>query len=97
MIGTGAETESGVIFSMMQDVCPALVIYVATAYDLSTGGRTAKERQTPLQLNMDELAKELSFFSFGVISDIRLIGVFQWSWLEMCTIGASTYQRKSLH
>ena len=44
MIGTGAETESGVIFSMMQDVCPALVIYVATAYDLSTGGRTAKER-----------------------------------------------------
>jgi len=98
VIATGAETESGVIFSMMQDVCPALVIYAAVAYDLSTDGRTAKERRTPLQLmEHGELAKELSFFSFGVISVICLIGVFQSrSWLEMCTI-SGTYQRKSLH
>ncbi|KIM40407.1 hypothetical protein M413DRAFT_28877 [Hebeloma cylindrosporum] len=69
VIATGAETEFGVIFSMMQDV---------------------EERRTPLQLNMDELAKKLSFFSFGVIGVICLIGVLQSrSWLEMFTIGVS--------
>ncbi|KAH9485618.1 Calcium-transporting ATPase 1 [Psilocybe cubensis] len=69
VIATGAETEFGVIFSMMQDV---------------------EERRTPLQLNMDELAKKLSFMSFGVIGVICLIGVLQKrSWLEMFTIGVS--------
>ncbi|PPQ78974.1 hypothetical protein CVT25_002258, partial [Psilocybe cyanescens] len=69
VIATGAETEFGVIFSMMQDV---------------------EERRTPLQLNMDELAKKLSFLSFGVIGVICLIGVLQKrSWLEMFTIGVS--------
>ncbi|KAJ3486684.1 hypothetical protein NLJ89_g11789 [Agrocybe chaxingu] len=69
VIATGAQTEFGVIFSMMQDV---------------------EERRTPLQLNMDELAKKLSFMSFGVIGVICLIGVLQQrSWLDMFTIGVS--------
>ncbi|KJA28829.1 hypothetical protein HYPSUDRAFT_33216 [Hypholoma sublateritium FD-334 SS-4] len=69
VIATGAQTEFGVIFSMMQDV---------------------EERRTPLQLNMDELAKKLSLLSFGVIGVICLIGVIQKrSWLEMFTIGVS--------
>ncbi|KAG6891163.1 hypothetical protein C0992_009777 [Termitomyces sp. T32_za158] len=69
VIATGAATEFGVIFSMMQDV---------------------EEKRTPLQLSMDELAKKLSFMSFGVIGIICLIGVLQRrSWLEMFTIGVS--------
>lgn len=37
---------------------------------------------------MDELAKKLSFLSFGIIGVICLIGVLQKrSWLEMFTIG----------
>lgn len=37
---------------------------------------------------MDELAKKLSFMSFGIIGVICLIGVLQKrSWLEMFTIG----------
>jgi len=49
-----------------------------------------EERRTPLQLNMDELAKKLSFASFGVIGVICLIGVLQSrSWLEMFTIGGT--------
>jgi len=56
-----------------------------------------EERRTPLQLNMDELAKKLSFFSFGVIGVICLIGVLQnRSWLEMFTIGG-TYLRKYVY
>lgn len=69
MVGTGRETEFGVVFSMMQDV---------------------EEKRTPLQLAMDDLAKQLSIFSFGVIGVIVLIGVWQRrSWLEMFTIGVS--------
>lgn len=49
-----------------------------------------EERRTPLQLSMDELAKKLSFLSFGIIGVICLIGVLQQrSWLEMFTIGVS--------
>ncbi|KAG6830949.1 hypothetical protein H0H87_006710 [Tephrocybe sp. NHM501043] len=49
-----------------------------------------EEKRTPLQLSMDELAKKLSFMSFGVIGVICLIGVLQQrSWLEMFTIGVS--------
>ncbi|KAI0061869.1 Ca-transporting ATPase [Artomyces pyxidatus] len=49
-----------------------------------------EERRTPLQRNMDELAKKLSIISFGVIGVICLIGVLQHrSWLEMFTIGVS--------
>jgi len=47
-----------------------------------------EEKRTPLQLNMDELAKKLSIVSFGVIGIICLIGVLQKRpWLEMFTIG----------
>ncbi|KIR59640.1 calcium-transporting P-type ATPase, PMR1-type [Cryptococcus bacillisporus CA1873] len=69
VVGTGKDTEFGVIFSMMQDV---------------------EEKRTPLQLDMDDLAKQLSIFSFIVIGFIVLIGVIQKrDWLEMFTIGVS--------
>lgn len=46
------------------------------------------EKRTPLQLSMDELAKQLSILSFGIIGVICLIGVWQQrGWLEMFTIG----------
>ncbi|KAF5326538.1 hypothetical protein D9611_000185 [Ephemerocybe angulata] len=49
-----------------------------------------EEKRTPLQLNMDELAKKLSILSFGIIGVIVLVGVLQKrSWLEMFTIGVS--------
>ncbi|CAL1711624.1 unnamed protein product [Somion occarium] len=49
-----------------------------------------EEKRTPLQLSMDELAKKLSLFSFGVIGVICIIGVLQdRSWLDMFTIGVS--------
>ena len=49
-----------------------------------------EERRTPLQRNMDELAKKLSIISFGIIGIICLIGTFQRRpWLEMFTIGGS--------
>ncbi|KAI8377809.1 PMR1-type calcium-transporting P-type ATPase [Radiomyces spectabilis] len=47
-------------------------------------------RKTPLQISMNELGKQLSIFSFGVIAVIVLIGLIQRrSWLEMFTIGVS--------
>lgn len=50
-----------------------------------------EEKRTPLQLSMDELAKKLSLFSFGVIGIICIIGVLQSrSWLEMFTIGGTS-------
>ncbi|KAI0669531.1 calcium-transporting ATPase [Trametes maxima] len=49
-----------------------------------------EEKRTPLQLSMDELAKNLSFISFGIIGVICIIGVIQKrSWLDMFTIGVS--------
>ncbi|KAG8952440.1 High affinity Ca2+/Mn2+ P-type ATPase-like protein [Tulasnella sp. 424] len=69
VVGTGKDTEFGIIFEMMQDV---------------------SEKRTPLQLSMDELAKQLSILSFGIIGVICLIGVWQQrGWLEMFTIGVS--------
>ncbi|KAL7421951.1 High affinity Ca2+/Mn2+ P-type ATPase-like protein [Cryptotrichosporon argae] len=69
VVGTGKDTEFGVVFAMMQDV---------------------EEKRTPLQVSMDDLAKQLSIFSFGVIGVIVLIGIIQRrSWLEMFTIGVS--------
>ncbi|PWY99944.1 calcium-transporting P [Testicularia cyperi] len=69
VIGTGAATEFGMIFSMVDEVA---------------------EKRTPLQLNMDELAKKLSVVSFAVIAVICLMGVWQRRpWLEMFTIGVS--------
>lgn len=34
-------------------------------------------RRTPLQIKMDELGKQLSVLSFGVIGVIALVGVWQ--------------------
>ncbi|KAI0653331.1 calcium-transporting ATPase [Cubamyces menziesii] len=49
-----------------------------------------EEKRTPLQLSMDELAKNLSIISFGIIGVICIIGVIQKrSWLDMFTIGVS--------
>ena len=69
VISTGASTEFGMIFSMVDQV---------------------NDKRTPLQLNMDELAKKLSMVSFAVIAVICLMGVWQQRpWLEMFTIGVS--------
>ena len=47
-----------------------------------------EDKRTPLQIAMDELARNLSIISFAIIGVIILIGVFQKrSWLEMFTIG----------
>lgn len=37
-------------------------------------------RRTPLQMKMDELGKQLSFLSFGIIGIIALVGVWQVRW-----------------
>jgi len=83
VIATGDDTEFGVIFSVMQQVClftPPVVI--------SNILFQIEEKRTPLQLSMDELAKKLSLLSFGIIGMICLIGVLQQrSWLDMFTIG----------
>ena len=68
-------------------------IVVATGCDTEFGVifsmmQDVEEKRTPLQLSMDELAKKLSFMSFGVIGIICLIGILQKRpWLEMFTIG----------
>jgi Ca2+-transporting ATPase len=79
VVGTGKDTEFGVIFSMMQDV---------SACAETVCSCQVEEKKTPLQLSMDDLAKRLSIFSFGVIGVIFLVGVWQKrDWLEMFTIG----------
>jgi Ca2+-transporting ATPase len=52
--------------------------------------KQVEEKRTPLQLSMDELAKKLSFLSFGIIGVICLIGMWQQRpWLDMFTIGGT--------
>ena len=100
VIGTGENTEFGVVFRLMRDV---------------------EEKKTPLQLKMDQLSKQLSTISFGVIAVIFLAGAVRfpksdsflcaivwlsckrssdahapitgvtrgWPWLEMFTIAVS--------
>jgi Ca2+-transporting ATPase len=47
-----------------------------------------EDRKTPLQLSMNELGKQLSYLSFGVIGVIVIIGLIQGlPFLEMFTIG----------
>lgn len=49
-----------------------------------------EERKSPLQLRMDALGKRLSFFSFGIIGFIVVVGLLQKrALLEMFTIGVS--------
>ena len=46
--------------------------------------------RTPLQLSMDNLGKELSYMSFGVIAFIGLIGLWRgWEFLEVFQIAVS--------
>jgi Ca2+-transporting ATPase len=85
VIATGEETEFGVIFSMMQEVCSCHRVSLDPA-----DHPQVEERRTPLQLSMDELAEKLSLVSFGIIGVICLIGVLQQrSWLDMFTIGGA--------
>lgn len=39
--------------------------------------KEVESRRTPLQMKMDELGKQLSFLSFGIIGIIALVGVIQ--------------------
>jgi Ca2+-transporting ATPase len=56
-----------------------------------------EEKKTPLQISMDELAKQLSIFSFGVIGVIFLVGVLQnRDWLEMFTIGGASRRSRAV-
>ncbi|KAG4105484.1 PMR1-type calcium-transporting P-type ATPase [Neocallimastix lanati (nom. inval.)] len=49
-----------------------------------------ESRKTPLQEKMDELGKQLSAFSIGIILVIILIGIIQGkNWLEMFNVGVS--------
>ena len=69
VIGTGENTEFGVVFRLMRDV---------------------EEKKTPLQNKMDQLSRQLSSISFGVIGIIFLAGIIRgWPWLEMFTIAVS--------
>jgi len=87
VVGTGIQTEFGVIFSMMQEV--------SAEFPWSIHGllsNQVEEKRTPLQLSMDDLAKRLSMVSFGVIGVIVLIGMLQQRhWLEMFTIGGLSF------
>lgn len=70
-------------------------IVVGTAKETEFGAvfemmKDVEVPKTPLQTSMDQLGKELSIISFGVIGVICLIGVFQGrSWLDMFTISVS--------
>lgn len=39
--------------------------------------KDVETRRTPLQLKMDELGKQLSLLSFGIIGVIAVVGVIQ--------------------
>lgn len=70
-----------------------IVVAISTSTEF---GKTFQEmkniesRRTPLQVKMDELGKNLSIFSFGIIVCIGLLGMFQGkSFLSMFNIGVS--------
>ncbi|KAF2819790.1 calcium-transporting P-type ATPase-like protein [Ophiobolus disseminans] len=68
---------------------------------IGTGGKTEfgaisaslqeiESPRTPLQLSMDQLGKDLSYMSFGVIAFIGLVGLWRgWALLEVFQIGVS--------
>ena len=90
VVGTGVQSEFGVVFSMMQEVRsrPLSLSDPVSRVLISRDIWQVGEKKTPLQISMDELAKRLSIISFAVIGVICLIGVIQHrSWLEMFTIG----------
>lgn len=52
--------------------------------------RDTEDKKTPLQLKMEDLGKQLSMLSFGVIGVIMLIGLLQGrNWLDMFTVSVS--------
>ena len=52
--------------------------------------KEVEDPKTPLQYSMDELGKQLSFFSFAVIGAIMLLGLLQGqNMVKMFTIGVS--------
>ncbi|KAI6145440.1 hypothetical protein BKA82DRAFT_995541 [Pisolithus tinctorius] len=103
-VGNGADKRESV--SLAERSCIAYMgtlvrngrgrgIVIATGTETEFGVifsmmQDVEEKRTPLQLNMDELAKKLSMLSFGIIGVICLIGVWQHRpWLDMFTIGVS--------
>lgn len=70
-------------------------IVVATGAETSFGSvfelmMSIEKPKTPLQLSMDKLGNDLSYFSFIVIGIICIIGIIQGrSWLEMFQISVS--------
>ena len=53
--------------------------------------------KTPLQKSMDKLGKQLSFYSFGIIGVIMLIGYIQGRpMLEMFTISVRYFKLEKL-
>jgi len=51
-----------------------------------------ESKKTPLQEKMDELGKQLSAFSIGIILIIVIIGVFEGkNWLEMFNVGGKYF------
>lgn len=50
-----------------------------------------ESRRTPLQMKMDELGKQLSLLSFGIIGVIALVGVLQVSCCSGITSSAAMY------
>ncbi|CAN0322180.1 unnamed protein product, partial [Ectocarpus fasciculatus] len=74
----------------------AKAVVVATAGMKTEFGKTFEDmkdiesRRTPLQMKMDELGKQLSLLSFGIIGVIALVGVLQGKkLLDMFNIGVS--------
>jgi len=54
-----------------------------------------ESKKTPLQEKMDELGKQLSAFSIGIILVIIVIGVIQGkNWLEMFNVGGKKLKKK---
>lgn len=70
-------------------------IVIGTGGDTEFGAISASLQEiesprTPLQLSMDRLGKELSYFSFGVIGLIILVGLYRgMAFLELFQIGVS--------
>lgn len=70
-------------------------LVVATAKSTEFGHvfelmQQVENRKTPLQVSMNDLGKQLSILSFGIIAVIVLIGLIQRRpWLEMFTIGGN--------
>lgn len=50
--------------------------------------KDVESRRTPLQMKMDELGKQLSVLSFGIIGVIALVGVLQVTQCRLCLLSA---------